>query len=65
MEELQLKQVNDTRWIGIFKEKRFEMTVENYGCDFTLEDGELTDYEWEDVCLRFYYDDYEYVESIK
>lgn len=65
MEELQLKQVNDTRWIGIFKEKRFGMTVENYGCDFTLEDGELTDLEWEDVCLRFYHDDYEYVESIK
>lgn len=65
MEELQLKQVNDTRWIGIFKEKRFEMTVENYGCDFTLEDGELTDLEWEDVSLRFYHDDYEYVESIK
>ena len=41
------------------------MTVENYGCDFTLEDGELTDLEWEDVCLRFYHDDYEYVESIK
>lgn len=65
MEELKLKRIDSKRWIGTFKGKRFELTVEDYGHEFTLENGKLTSDEFEDVCLRFYHDDYEYVESIK
>ena len=65
MKELRLESIDGKRWIGTFKGKRFEMTVEDHGHDFILENGYLTSEEFEDVCLRFYHDDYEYLESIK
>lgn len=65
MGELQFKRVTDSLWVGIYKGKRFELTVEDYGHEFTLENGKLTSDEFEDVCIRFYHDYYEYVESIK
>lgn len=64
MEKLKLKRINSTLWVGLYEDKRFELIVKDHGYRFMLKNGELTRDEFEDVCLRFYYNEFEYVDSI-